>query len=60
MSAICRTPADAFQAGWDQPCDHGAAPEQCHQCCLTDAEIGQLVALLGHVKAPHRQESAAA
>ncbi|MET9081378.1 hypothetical protein ABZX77_05655 [Streptomyces sp. NPDC004237] len=52
MAAICRTSADAFQAGWNEPCDHGADPTQCRHCCLTDVEIERLVILLGHLAEP--------
>lgn len=43
---ICLTPEEAFQAGWEEPCDHGADPGDCPQCRLTDTEIARLVVLL--------------
>ncbi|MFJ4551018.1 hypothetical protein ACIP4X_17625 [Streptomyces sp. NPDC088817] len=48
MSArICRTAADAFQAGWDAPCEHKVPdPGDCPDCALTDTEIAQLAVLL--------------
>lgn len=56
---ICRTADEAFQAGWDEPCDHGIDPAECSTCGLTDAEITRLVVLLGGL-ADHAPESAAA
>ncbi|MEW2570459.1 hypothetical protein [Streptomyces sp. NPDC047070] len=43
---ICLTPAEAFEAGFAELCEHEAAPERCPQCRLTPAEIGRLVVLL--------------
>lgn len=44
---ICRTPEDAWQAGWDAPCEHGIADiTQCPACRLTPAEIGRIAILL--------------
>jgi hypothetical protein len=58
---ICRTAEEAFRAGWDEPCDHGFAdPGECADCGLTDAEIGQLVVLLGNLAAPVAAEQVAA
>ncbi|WP_432135835.1 hypothetical protein [Streptomyces sp. bgisy154] len=61
MSArICRTPDDAFQAGFTEPCEHGITPEECPRCRLTEAEIGRLVALLrGELHADGPQATAA-
>lgn len=45
---ICRTPEEAWQAGWDEPCQHGVPDiTQCPACRLTEAEIGRLAVLLG-------------
>lgn len=50
---ICRTAADAFQAGWDAPCEHHIPdPGDCPECALTDAEIAQLVVLLAGLATP--------
>lgn len=57
---ICRTPEEAFQAGWDDSCDHGADPGDCSVCGLTDAEIARLVPLLRHLAAPATAGRAAA
>lgn len=48
MSAprICRTADEAYQAGYEAPCDHGIDPVQCPKCCLTEEEIGRLAVLL--------------
>ncbi|GHA00933.1 hypothetical protein ACFOOM_12530 [Streptomyces echinoruber] len=43
---ICRTVDEAFQAGWNESCDHGTDPGECPQCSLTDGEIARLVILL--------------
>ncbi|MGW3152697.1 hypothetical protein [Streptomyces sp. NPDC001089] len=56
---ICRTADEAFQAGWDQPCDHGLNPDGCPTCGLTDAEIARLVVLLSGL-AEHAPERTAA
>jgi hypothetical protein len=43
---ICRTPEEAFQAGWDAPCEHGVPnPVDCPGCRLTPEEIRLLVAM---------------
>ncbi|GAA2107566.1 hypothetical protein [Streptomyces synnematoformans] len=43
---MCRTPDEAFQAGWDAPCEHGVpVPDDCPRCRLTGAEIGRLAVL---------------
>lgn len=43
---ICRTADDAWQAGYDAPCEHGVAdPTACSSCALTPAEIARLVIL---------------
>ncbi|MEV7871451.1 hypothetical protein AB0P17_36370 [Streptomyces sp. NPDC088124] len=52
MAGICRTPDEAFQAGWDALCEHHTSPVDCPHCRLTDAEIGRLVALLRPSAAP--------
>lgn len=46
---LCRTPDDAFAAGWNEPCDHGTAPDRCDACSPTEAEIAKLVVLLSHL-----------
>jgi hypothetical protein len=41
-----RTLEEAFQAGWDAPCEHGIPnPTECPDCRLTPEEIRWLVAL---------------
>lgn len=57
---ICRTADEAFQAGWDEPCDHGTDPGECSECGLTDTEIARLVILLSHLAAPEPAGRAAA
>ena len=43
---ICRTPEEAFQAGWDEPCEHNVPdPTRCPQCRLSEAEIRRLAIL---------------
>ena len=43
---VCRTPEEAFEAGWNSPCEHDIAdPTKCPRCRLTPAEIGRLAAL---------------
>lgn len=45
---MCRTPEEAFQAGWDAPCEHGIPdPTECPECRLTPEEITRLAVLLG-------------
>ncbi|MFJ6730070.1 hypothetical protein ACIQPQ_34740 [Streptomyces sp. NPDC091281] len=56
----CRTTADAFQAGWNETCEHDANPAECPSCGLTDSEIARLVALLGHLANPASDDRAAA
>ncbi|MEV7422817.1 hypothetical protein [Streptomyces sp. NPDC091212] len=53
---FCRTPDDAFQAGYDAPCEHGLSPVDCEHCRLTIAEIGRLVVLLRPSPAPITQD----
>ncbi|MEW2636450.1 hypothetical protein AB0903_33640 [Streptomyces sp. NPDC048389] len=45
-SRICRTPREAFEAGFTAPCEHGVRPPDCARCRLTEAEIGRLAVLL--------------
>ena len=54
MSArLCRTAEEAFQAGWEEACEHGVPdPGKCETCGLTDAEVTRLVVLLGDLAAP--------
>lgn len=48
MTPAIRTFEDAFQAGWDAPCEHGIPdPTECPGCRLTPEEITRLAALLG-------------
>lgn len=43
---ICLTAEDAWQAGWDAPCEHGVPdPNDCPRCALTAEEIARLVIL---------------
>jgi hypothetical protein len=43
---ICRTPEEAWQAGWDEPCEHGVPdPVDCEHCRLTPEEAVRLAAL---------------
>jgi len=42
---ICRTTDEAWQAGWDAPCEHGLGPGDCPDCALTPGEIARLVML---------------
>ncbi|HEY6116294.1 MAG TPA: hypothetical protein VI172_10075 [Candidatus Dormibacteraeota bacterium] len=49
---ICRTAEEAFQAGWEEACEHGTDPAECRVCGLTDMEIARLVVLVGHLATP--------
>jgi hypothetical protein len=61
MSArLCRTADEAFQAGWDEPCDHGSDPGECPTCRLTDMEIARLAILLSTPTASVPAQRAAA
>lgn len=42
---ICRSPAEAFQAGLDEQCVHRQTPSLCPDCQLTDTEISVLAVL---------------
>lgn len=43
---ICRTAEEAWQAGWDEPCQHGIPdPVDCTGCRLTPTEIARLAML---------------
>jgi hypothetical protein len=42
---ICRTRAEAFQAGLDANCEHDADPLLCPACRLTAAEVSQMATL---------------
>ncbi|MFF3847978.1 hypothetical protein [Streptomyces sp. NPDC002328] len=57
---ICRTAEEAFQAGWDETCEHNTDPGECPVCGLTDTEIARLVVLLGHLALPAPAQRAAA
>lgn len=52
MSRLCRTPDEAFAAGWNEPCDHGRDPAACDECAPTEAEIARLVVLLSNLAVP--------
>lgn len=53
---MCRTFEEAFQAGWDAPCEHGVPnPVDCPRCRLTPEEIAVLVVL----HRPYLQDTAA-
>ncbi|WP_329597793.1 hypothetical protein OIE43_18970 [Streptomyces pseudovenezuelae] len=44
---ICLTPEEAFEAGFEEPCEHLVPdPSDCPSCRLTEAEIRRLVVLL--------------
>lgn len=44
---ICRTPEEAFQAGWDSLCEHGVPdPADCPGCRLTPDETTRIAALM--------------
>lgn len=58
---ICRTAEEAFEAGWNEPCDHGRPnPGDCPTCGLTDGEITRLSVLLSGLAAPATAGRAAA
>ncbi|MFC8290043.1 hypothetical protein ACFUJ0_06225 [Streptomyces sp. NPDC057242] len=57
---ICRTPAQAFEAGLIEPCDHGVTPSACPTCQLTDLEISRLVVLHREHAPQHRRPAQAA
>lgn len=57
---ICRTAEDAWQAGWNAPCEHGRPLDGCDQCALTADEITRLAALhRPHLAAPETRTRAA-
>lgn len=43
---ICKTPQEAWRAGWEEPCEHGADLAECPKCAPTDEEIALLAPLL--------------
>ena len=44
---MCQTPEEAFQAGWEAPCEHDIAdPNDCPQCRLTPEEIARIALLM--------------
>ncbi|MFE3855265.1 hypothetical protein ACFXPN_29555 [Streptomyces griseorubiginosus] len=44
---ICLTPQQAFEAGFEEPCEHQVPdPNDCPTCRLTGAEIRRLAVLL--------------
>lgn len=58
---MCRTAAEAFAAGWQEPCEHQADPARCPQCRLTAAEMARLAVLhRPHLAAPETAVPAAA
>lgn len=61
MKNTIRTFEDAFQAGWDAPCEHGIPdPVDCPRCRLTPEEITRLAILLGPVMRARAAEQSAA
>ncbi len=61
MSRICLTPDEAFEAGFNEPCEHGIPdPQDCPGCRLTGAEIGRLVVLLQGAVRPSLHTATAA
>lgn len=43
---ICRTAEEAFQAGFEAPCEHLVPdPNDCPRCRLTDDEVARLAVL---------------
>ncbi|MFI0528512.1 hypothetical protein ACH3XX_00510 [Streptomyces scabiei] len=57
MSRICKTADQAFEAGFNEPCEHDTQPDHCPHCRLTDAEIGRLVVLLRGTRQPQAQDA---
>lgn len=57
MSRVCMTVDEAFEAGFNEPCEHGTPPADCPSCRLTDAEIGRLVVLLRGAMAPQPKDA---
>ncbi|MEU3253172.1 hypothetical protein [Streptomyces sp. NPDC006997] len=58
---VCLTPDEAFEAGFNEPCQHGLSdPEDCPRCRLSDAEIGRLVVLLSGSLGQRPQSTASA
>ncbi|MGW6292425.1 hypothetical protein [Streptomyces sp. NPDC055058] len=56
---ICHTPVEAFQAGYDEPCEHGVPdPADCPGCRLTDSEIARLAVLHRPHMAPAVRQAA--
>ena len=52
-SRICLSVEQAFEAGFEEPCQHLVPdPDDCPQCRLSDAEIRRLVVLLRSELAP--------
>lgn len=44
---MCRTPEEAFRAGWEAPCEHGVQnPGDCSGCRLTQEEIARIALLM--------------
>lgn len=55
---VCLTSDEAFEAGFNEPCQHGRPdPDDCSRCRLTDAEIGRLVVLLQGARHPQEQSA---
>ncbi|MEO3978839.1 hypothetical protein [Streptomyces sp. CAU 1734] len=55
---LCRTPTEAFLAGYGAPCPHGLTPVDCADCRLSITEIGRLAVLLRSAAAPPLKEVA--
>lgn len=60
MSRICKTVDEAFEAGFNESCEHDSPPEDCPSCRLTAAEIGRLVVLLRGALTPPQDVKTAA
>ncbi|MEU9387166.1 hypothetical protein AB0D38_42295 [Streptomyces sp. NPDC048279] len=58
---ICLTVDDAFQTGFDEPCEHQVPnPADCAKCRLTEAEIRRLAVLVNAASATSSETPAAA
>lgn len=55
MNQLCRTPEDAWRAGWEAPCEHGADPTACGRCRLRPEEIARLTVLLAGLATTARE-----
>lgn len=58
---MCRTPEEAFQAGWEEPCEHGSKdPGDCPECRLTPEEIARIALLMRPYVNPAETDSSTA